>query len=142
MEQFITFLGNSPMLTAAWVVIALAIIFMTIRIKMSPVKQVSPQELTFLVNRDEGVVVDIRAEKEFKASHIIDSKHLSPEKVKNNDLASLEKHKDKPIIVVCSAGLSAVKVANDLAKAGFSTVSILKGGMNSWVGASLPVTKK
>ncbi|WP_206483104.1 rhodanese-like domain-containing protein [Thalassotalea sp. G2M2-11] len=142
MEQFITFLSNHPILSAAWVGIFIAIIVTSIKIKLSPIKQLSPQELTLSVNREDGVVVDIRTEKDFKASHIIDAKHLSTEKVNNNDFATLEKYKDKPIIVVCTAGITASKVANQLYKAGFSKASLLKGGMNAWTGAGLPVVKK
>jgi len=109
---------------------------------MSPIKQISPQQLTFLVNREEGKVVDIRAEKEFKLGHILDSLHLASEKANKNDFSSLEKHKDKPIIVVCAAGMTAAKVAEQLFKAGFTKVSLLKGGMNAWVNAGLPVAKK
>jgi rhodanese-related sulfurtransferase len=98
--------------------------------------------MTFLMNREDGVVIDIRNEKEFKTSHILDAKHLPAEKVTNNDFASLEKDKDKPIIVVCTAGMSASKVASQLMKAGFSQVNLLKGGMNAWVSAGLPVAKK
>jgi rhodanese-related sulfurtransferase len=142
MEELITFASNNGMLSAVWVALVVMIVVTTIRIKMSPIKQISPQDLTFLMNREEGIALDIRSEKDFKSNHILDAVSLPNEKITKNGFASLENKKDKPIIVVCSAGLSAVKVANDLAKAGFSTVSILKGGMNSWVGASLPVTKK
>ena len=142
MEQFSEFVGNNALLSGAWVAIVAMIIFTTVKIKMSPVKQLSTQELTFLVNKEDGVVVDIRAEKEFKTSHILDAIHLSQEKVNKNELASLEKYKDKPIIVVCTAGISASKVAHQLFKAGFSKASLLKGGMNAWVNASLPVSKK
>jgi rhodanese-related sulfurtransferase len=117
------------------------IIVITIKIQMSPIKQLSTQQMTFLINRESGVVVDSRSEKDFKAGHIVDAVHLGNEKVSKNDFTSLEKHKDKPIIVVCSAGLSASKVANQLAKAGFTKVSILKGGMSAWLSAGLPVTK-
>jgi len=142
MDELITFASGHAMLSAAWGAIVVLIIFTTIKIKMSPIKQLSTQEMTFLVNRQEGLVVDIRAEKDFKANHIVDAKFLSSEKITNNDFSSLEKHKDKPIIVVCNAGISAVKVANQLYKDGFSKTSLLKGGMNAWVNASLPVTKK
>jgi rhodanese-related sulfurtransferase len=94
-----------------------------------------------LVNKEQGVVVDIRSEKDFKASRIIDSIRLPLEKANKNDFSALEKNKDKPIIVVCAAGLTATKVANQLSKAGFSQVSLLKGGLNAWVGAGLPVAK-
>ena len=142
MEQLITFAGNHPMLSFAWIAIVLAIIVISIKIKMSPIKQLSPQDLTFLVNRESGVVVDIRPDKEFKTNHIIDALSLSNEKIAKNDFSSLEKHKDKPIIVVCAAGMTATKVANQLMKAGFAKVSLLKGGMNAWTGAGLPVVKK
>ena len=141
MEQFTQFLAANPLLTAAWFGIAFAIIFLSIRIKMSPIKQLNSQELTFIVNKEQGIVVDIRSDKEFKTSSIIDAKHLPANKVKNNDFSSLEKYKDKPIIVVCAAGINASKVANQLLKAGFEKVNLLKGGMNAWVTAGLPVVK-
>ena len=141
MDQFITFAMSQPLLSAAWLIIVLMIIVITIKIQMSPIKQLSTQQMTFLVNRESGVVVDSRSEKDFKAGHIVDAVHLSNEKVSKNDFVSLEKHKDNPIIVVCSAGLSAGKVANQLAKAGFTRVNLLKGGMNAWLSAGLPVTK-
>lgn len=142
MEQLITFATENAVLCAVWVALVVMIIVITIKIQMSPIKQISPQEMTFLMNREEGIALDIRADKDFNANHIIDSVHLSNDKIVKNGFASLENSKDKPIIVVCSAGISAVKVANDLFKAGFAKVSVLKGGMNAWGGAGLPLTKK
>ena len=142
MEQFITFASDNGMLSAVWVALVVMIIVTTIKINLSPVKQISSQDLTFLMNREQGVALDIRSEKDFNASHILDAINLSNEKITKNGFVSLEKHKDNPIIVVSSAGISAVKVANDLHKAGFARVSVLKGGMGAWTGAGLPVTKK
>ena len=141
MEQLITFAGENGMLSAVWVALVVMIIVTTIKMKMSPIKQISTQDLTFLMNREEGIALDIRKEKEFKAGHILEAISLPSEKIKEKGLTSLEKYKDKPIIVVCAAGMSAVQIANDLFKAGFSRVSVLKGGMNSWTGAGLPVAK-
>ncbi|MBA6294039.1 rhodanese-like domain-containing protein [Colwellia sp. MB3u-70] len=141
MDQLITFAMSQSLLSTIWLFIVLMIIVMTIRIQMSPIKQLSTQQMTFLVNRESGVVVDSRSEKDFKAGHIVDALHLGNDKVSKNDFSSLEKHKDNPIIIVCSAGMSAGKVASQLAKAGFTRVSLLKGGMNAWLSAGLPVTK-
>jgi rhodanese-related sulfurtransferase len=127
------------MLSAIWVALVVMIIVTTIKMKMSPIKQISPQELTFLMNKEQGVTLDIRKEKEYKTAHILDALSLPDEKITENGFNSLEKYKDKPIIVVCAAGMSAVPVANKLFKSGFSKVSVLKGGMNSWTGAGLPV---
>ncbi|MCJ8294854.1 MAG: rhodanese-like domain-containing protein [Colwellia sp.] len=141
MEQLITFAGENGMLSAVWVALVVMIIVTTIKMKMSPIKQISTQDLTFLMNREEGIALDIRKDKEFKAGHILEAISLPSEKIKEKGLTSLEKYKDKPIIVVCAAGMSAVQIANDLFKAGFSRVSVLKGGMNSWTSAGLPVAK-
>jgi rhodanese-related sulfurtransferase len=142
MDQFITFAMSQPLLSAAWLAIASMMIVLTIKIQMSPIKQLSTQQMTFLVNRESGVVVDTRNDKEFKTGHIVDAIHLNSEKVSKNDFTSLEKHKDDPIIIVCTTGISAGKVANDMAKAGFTRVNLLKGGMNAWQSAGLPVAKK
>jgi len=142
MEQLMAFAGNHPLLSLAWVGIFIALIVVSVLVAMSPLKKISPQALTFLVNREEGVVVDIRAANEFKKSHILDAVNFSMEKANKNDFTSLENHKDKPIIVVCAAGMTATKVANQLLKAGFKQVNLLKGGMNAWVGAGLPIAKK
>jgi len=141
MEQLIAFATDNALLSAAWVAIVILLIYTTIKIQLSPIKKISTQELTFLMNKEEGLVVDLRSEKEFKTGHILDSKHLTSEKANNNDFTSLENYKDKPIIVVCAAGLNSSKVANSLYKAGFTKTSILKGGMNSWLGGGLPVSK-
>lgn len=141
MEQLITLANNHPMLSAAWAAIVLMIVVISIKIQLSPIKQVSPQELTLLVNKNDGLVIDIRADKDFKSGHILDSMHFPTEKTNNNDFTSLEKNKDKPIIIVCAAGITASKVANQLLKAGFNQVHLLKGGMNAWSAAGLPTTK-
>ncbi|WP_085300394.1 rhodanese-like domain-containing protein [Cognaticolwellia mytili] len=142
MDQLITFAMSQPLLSAAWLAIVSMIVVLTIRIQMSPIKQLSTQQMTFLVNRESGVVVDTRSDKDFKAGHIVDAIHLDSEKVSKNDFVSLEKHKDDPIIIVCTAGISAGKVASQMAKAGFTRVNLLKGGMNAWQSAGLPVAKK
>jgi len=142
MDQLITFAMSQPLLSAVWLALVLMIIVLTIKIQMSPIKQLSTQQLTFLVNRESGVVVDTRSEKDFKAGHIVDAIHLNSEKVNKNDFTSLEKHKDDPIIIVCTAGISASKVASQMAKAGFKRVNLLKGGMNAWQNAGLPLAKK
>ena len=142
MEQLITFATNHPLLSSVWAAIVLMIIFTTIKIQLSPIKQVSTQELTLLVNKQDGAVVDIRTEKEFKAAHIIDAIYFSADKASKNDFTALEKVKGKPIIIVCVAGITASKIANQLLKAGFTQVNILKGGMNAWSGAGLPTTQK
>ena len=108
----------------------------------SPIKKLSAQFVTQKINREDAVVVDVRSEAEYKQGHIAGAIHLAMDSVKKNDLQKLEKSKSKPIIVVCNAGLSASAAAQTIHKNGFADVSILQGGMNTWFGANLPVSKK
>lgn len=141
MAQFIEFVTNHPLLSLAWVVIFLLIVSGWIKSRFSAIRQVSPTELTMLVNRQDGIVLDIRSEEDFKKGHITGARQLPASQITEQKLAGLEKQKDAPIIVVCQAGMTAQKSAAALAKQGFTNVSVLQGGMGAWSGASLPVVK-
>ncbi len=142
MEQLITFAENNAMLAMAWFAIVTLLVFITVKSKLSPIKEINPQQLTLLMNREDGLVIDIRSESDFNKGHILGAKQFSVEKINNNELTSLEKAKAKPIIVVCAAGMTALPAARKLLKAGFTQVTTLKGGFSSWQSASLPVAKK
>lgn len=141
MDQYIEFLGRNPILSILWLVIAAMLIGSWFKSQFSKIRQINPQQLTLLVNRQDGQVIDIRAQKEFNAGHIAGSTHLNPEKAKQGDFAGLENLKSKPIILVCNAGITASAVADKCAKAGFDQVYVLSGGMGAWQGAGLPTSK-
>jgi rhodanese-related sulfurtransferase len=141
MQQYIEFVTNHPILSAVWLVLLVLLIGSWIKSLFSSVKQVNPTELTLQVNRHNAIVVDIRAEADFAKGHITGARHLTLNDIEKQQLAGLEKHKAEPIIIVCQAGMSAQKAAANLLKQGFTTVSVLQGGMGSWTGASLPVVK-
>ena len=141
MQQYIEFFTNHPILTAIWVVLFIMLIASWLKSLFSAVKQITPTELTLQVNRHNAQVVDIRAEADFSKGHITSARNISLADIEKQQLAGLEKHKAEPIILVCQAGMSAQKAAASLLKQGFTTVSVLQGGMGSWTGASLPVVK-
>ncbi|GAA80057.1 MULTISPECIES: rhodanese-like domain-containing protein [Pseudoalteromonas] len=140
MDQYIEFITNHPILSLAWVGIVFLIVSGWIKSKFSAVRQINPQQLTLLINRDDGQVIDIRAQKEFNTGRISGAEHLSPENAKKSDFSSLEKYKTKPIIVVCTTGMTAQGTAAAMSKAGFERVYLLAGGMGAWQSASLPTT--
>ncbi len=102
-------------------------------------KSLSTRELTALVNRDEGIVLDVRNSKDFATGHIVDALNIPYDKLAAR-MAELEKHKAKTIIVVDAMGQHAGSVASTLLKAGF-TAAKLGGGISSWRGDNLPVVK-
>lgn len=141
MDQIIEFAGNNVILAGVWVALVLAIIYSFVAGTLSPIKEIGTHEATMLMNKDDAIVVDIRPPADFKKGHILGAKQLKSEQITKADFTSLEKHKGKPIIVVCAMGMTAKKTASSMLKSGFDNVSVLKGGMNTWQGASLPVAK-
>jgi rhodanese-related sulfurtransferase len=140
--QFVEFVGNHYILSFIWAGLLGAVVVSVLKTLFSPVKAISPQQLTQLVNRQDGVVVDIRNKSDFDKGHIAGALNVAMEQIQKKDFALLEKQQSKPIIVVCNAGMTASGVSSTLFKNGFTNVSLLQGGMNTWIGASLPVTKK
>ena len=141
MQQYIEFFSNHPILSAIWVVLFIMLIASWVKSMFSSVRQISTTELTLQVNRQNAVVVDVRAEVDFNKGHITGARNITVADIEKQQLSGLEKHKADPIILVCQAGFTAQKAATSLLKQGFTSVSVLQGGMGSWTGASLPVVK-
>lgn len=136
LAQLIEFVSNHYVLSSLFVV--LLILFILNEMNKGG-RSLSNRELTALVNGDQGVVLDIRAKKDFDAGHIVGALHMPYEKLATR-MVELEKHKDKTIIVVCAMGQTAGPACAQLKKAGY-TVAKLSGGMGSWRGDNLPVVK-
>lgn len=141
MDQLIEFASNNIILAGLWVALVIMLVYSFVSGFTSSVKEVGTHELTQLVNKQDAVILDARSPKEFKAGHILGARQIKPEELKQRNFKKLENQKDKPIIVVCAMGNTARPVASAMAKDGFSDVRILKGGMNSWQSANLPVAK-
>jgi len=140
MAQFVEFVTNNLILCLIWVGLLGAIVLGWFKSRFSAIKQVNPQQLTHLVNREDGHVVDIRALKDFNQGHIAGSVHLAAEKAKQGEFVGLEKFKSDPIILVCVSGMTAQSIANGLVKAGYEQVNVLSGGITAWQNANLPLT--
>lgn len=141
MQQFIEFIGNNPILATIWMVLFLWLLYSFIQSHLSPIKELGTHDATLLMNKSEALVLDIRTPADFNKGHILGAKTLSQEQVNKAEFKSLEKFKSTPIIVVCAMGVSARKTATQLLKDGFTQVSILKGGMNTWTSEGLPIKK-
>ena len=93
-----------------------------------------------LINHKNAVVIDLRAKQEFEASHIINSLNFKIDDLATNN-KKLTRYQKKQIILVGGKGASCFDAAAKLQKLGFNNVSVLIGGINSWVNASLPLVK-
>ncbi len=118
-----------------------AVLVTTFKGLTSKIKVISRGEATRLINKEDAVVVDLRQRDDFRKGHIAGSVNLLPTEIKANNLGELEKHKDKPIIVVDGSGMQAQEPATALNKAGFERVFVLKEGVAGWSGENLPLVR-
>jgi len=142
MQEYIDFISNHPMLSSAWLALAVLIIHGAIKSKLSNVTGINPQEATLLMNKQNAVVVDIRTEDEFKKGRILKAKNITVSQIDEGKISSIEKYKQTPIIVVCASGTRSSGASDKLMKAGFEQVYNLTSGMAGWETANLPTTKK
>ena len=88
------------------------------------------------------MVIDLRSIDEFTNGHIINSLNLLPTEIKNHNIGKIEQHKDTPVILVCTNGVTSTTSAEILAKQSFNHVYTLKDGLAGWRAASLPLVRK
>ncbi len=139
MEQFIEFIGNHLVLSFALVVVLVLLIQ---NLLAGPGKHsIDAQRATELINREEAVVLDIRAIADFGQGHIINAINIPGNGLKDQ-IGRLQKHKNRPIIVTCRSGAQSGAACKQLRDEGFEQVYELRGGMLSWQGANLPLSRK
>lgn len=138
MEQYFEFIGNNLILVGIWIALALALIFHRSK---TGAQAVGPQQAVMLINRNDGVVLDIRDKKDYDTGHIVDSMHIPYTKL-SSQLAELEKLKSRSIIVVCKMGQHSGDSCKILRNAGFEQVVRLRGGMAEWRSQNLPLVQK
>jgi len=140
MSQYIEFLTNHIYLFSGLAVVTVLLaynLFMTAGDKNS----VTPKRATEMINRDEAVVIDVRAMNDFQTGHIINAINVPSNAIKNQ-LKQLSKHKESPVIVTCRSGAQSNAACKQLREAGFEKVFNMQGGMLAWQNDDLPVSKK
>lgn len=135
------FAQSTPLLSALFVVLTVAVVFSELKRRLSGIVSVSPAQATNLINREDALVVDVSPTADFAKSHILGSvsaplADLDPEKHK-----VLSKAKERPVVLVCRSGQTAFDAAKRLKKAGFGKVSVLDGGIAGWKATDLPLGK-
>lgn len=108
--------------------------------QMHGIRNANAAQAIQLLNRENGVVVDVCEPKEFSAGHVPNAINLPLSSLKDR-MRDLEKHKNKPIIVSCRSGNRSLKAAVILRKHGFATVYNLAGGLQAWERDNLPLEK-
>jgi len=137
MTRFLEFLVNHWILSGLWAALFATLMFY-VNSKLG--KTVSPQQATLLVNRHNGIFLDVRERKDFEKGHIVDAVNIPLAKL-HERITELDKKKELPIVVVCQMGQQSGTAVKALEAKGFAQVVRMAGGMNEWQLQNLPVVK-
>jgi rhodanese-related sulfurtransferase len=137
MDRFLEFANNNMLLVFGLVVSFLVLIFSELRRKATGLINIEAVEAVRLIN-DDAAIIDIRNADAFARGHIVNARNIPYDELGAKS-EQLDKWKSKTIIAVCDAGITTNRAVNSLRKAGFENVFGLKGGMNGWSQAGLPV---
>lgn len=119
----------------------LAIITNEVHGNLTSGKKLSAPEAVRLINDRDACIVDVRPVADFKKGHLLGAINIPSDKLKAR-INELEREKSKPVILYCALGGSASEAAKTLRALGFAEAFPLRGGLNAWLAASLPVTAK
>ena len=93
-DQYIRFASNHQIMVMIFVVLFVALIYFQVRIMLANVKKISANNATAMVNHEDGVFVDVRANKLFTSGHIAGSINITLAEIKEQlDSRFVQTHK-------------------------------------------------
>ncbi|WP_028008398.1 rhodanese-like domain-containing protein [Solimonas flava] len=141
MAQFFEFFQAHVWLFVALGVVLALLIANEVHGNLTGGKRMSPAEAVRLINDRDPLIVDVRPLAEFKRGHLLNAFHAPLGKF-DEYLGQLAKDKARPVLVYCALGVSSSTAVEKLRKNGFAEVYPLRGGINAWSMANLPLTTK
>ena len=97
----------------------------------------SPAVVVQLMNKERGVVVDVRTLAEYQAERIASAVHVELSELEAK-LPQVLKNKSQALILVCESGMRSIKAQQVAQKLGYEQAHSLSGGMKAWKEATLP----
>jgi len=137
MDQFLEFTSNHMLLALMLTISFFVLVFSELRRKASGTTTVDPADAVRLINND-GIVLDLRSNEAYSRGHIVNAKSIPFDEL-DAHRNKINAFKNKPIVAVCEAGTTSTRAVASLRSSGFESVYGLKGGMNAWNQAGLPV---
>ncbi len=110
------------------------------RSKLLGFEEIKPAEAVLLMNRDKPLLLDVRKADDFTRGHIGTAINIPYEQLAEQ-ISELQSSRDRKIIVYCHNGQQSAHAAALLAKQGFPGVCKLRGGLQEWRSAHLPLNK-
>ena len=141
MTSFPEFVANNIVLFAALGIIIALILRMELKRALRGFKVISPAEAVQYINKQDAVVLDVREDNERMHGSIRGAKHLALSVLKQR-LEEIKSYSKNPVIAYCKTGNRSIEACEILKKNNFANVMSLKGGIEGWRTANLPIVKK
>ncbi len=100
LEQYIEFASRHQIMVLVFIALFCALIYTQARIMIARVKKLGSNAATVMINRENGVYVDVRANNLFSQGHIAGSVNITLQDIKSGKLNRIDSYKDKPVILV------------------------------------------
>lgn len=135
--MFMEFVQDQMFLFVALAMVSVMLVYSYFDDRLAGIQTIGADEAVRVFNRD-AWVLDVRSEAEYKTGYIGEAENIVSSDVPKQ-LDKIMVHKDEEVLVYCQSGARSSAVAGRLAKAGFSKVYNLRGGILAWRTAGLPV---
>ena len=140
MEKIPEFIANHLFLFSLMIGILMLLLWNIFGNSVSGVQELTPMEATRKMNHEKAIILDVRSEKDFAEGHILNAMNIPFEKLHEQN-KELTKQKDRPLILCCRMGTDSVRAARLLKQQGIEKLYCLKGGLQAWSNASLPLLR-
>jgi rhodanese-related sulfurtransferase len=136
MDRLIEFISANPLLVAATLLMAIAVIAVEVQLRARALLEISTAEVVRMINRG-ATVVDIRDRARFEAGHVVDAVPMAPDELAKGEEGRIKKKRG--VVVICENGGQSYRAVKALRAAGFDGAFSLKGGIGSWQRDSQPL---
>ncbi|HVT36822.1 MAG TPA: rhodanese-like domain-containing protein [Nevskiaceae bacterium] len=140
MQQLLDFFHHHLPLFLALAVVLTLLVANEVHGNLTGGPRLGPYEAVRLINDRDPLILDLRPAGDFKRGHLLGAQNFPMLKLAER-ADEISRDKSRPVIVYDALG-SAHGAVDALRKAGYSAVYPLRGGINAWLGANLPVTAK
>ncbi|WMY95448.1 MAG: rhodanese-like domain-containing protein [Arsenophonus sp.] len=139
-QEITQFILRHPILTLLWITLLISVIILTFQCLFSKIKKINCTKTIQLINKEQGIIIDVRTRNNFDKEHIINSINLNFSDLKKN-IRTFNKNKTHPIIIVSENEIESYKAAEQFIQYGFERVFILQNGIINWSNNHLPITR-
>jgi len=139
MQRLLEYSAHHPSLALFAVAAALAVLVYELRERARGAGAIGAHDAVRLMNQG-ALLLDVRSAEEFAAGHIRGARNVPAAQLAGS-ADSLKRYRDKPVIVYCEQGVSALGAMRALTQQGFGQVVNLRGGLRAWRAEQLPVAR-